>query len=72
MNTETFFLAEDSHRISTLSLREKLSLHDHKLARCPKNEEIKVTVADCPGCAGGDLLGQGQGMASGEAPCPLT
>jgi hypothetical protein len=42
MITETFFLTEDSHRISTLSLREKLSLHDHELGRCPKNREIAV------------------------------
>ena len=38
---ETFFLTEDSHRISTLSLREKLSLHESDLGLYPKNHESR-------------------------------
>jgi urease accessory protein len=41
MIAETFFLTEDSHRISALSLRDKLSLHDHELGTYPKNREIR-------------------------------
>ena len=35
MIAKTFFLAKGSHRISPLSLREKLSLRDHDNGRCP-------------------------------------
>ena len=34
MIAKTFFLTRDSHRMSTLSLREKLSLRDHGDRRC--------------------------------------
>jgi hypothetical protein len=62
MIAETFFLTEDSHRISALSLREKLSIHEHELGRCPKNSEIAVIVwTALPWTAG-------NGVASGKGP----
>jgi hypothetical protein len=36
MIAKTYFLAKDSHRIGLLSLREKLTLRDHRRGNSPE------------------------------------